>query len=45
MNFHNETSQAPYFSVLGQSVTNSCKTLQVKVVNQVVEKQAVKICL
>lgn len=45
MNFHNDTSQAPYFSVLGQSLTNSCKSLHAKVVNQLVEKQAVKICL
>lgn len=42
MNFHNETSQTLYFSMLGKSMTNTCKTFQVKGVNQVVEKQGVK---
>lgn len=45
MNFHNEINHALYFSVLGQSMTNTCKTFQVKGVNLVVEKQTVKIYL
>jgi len=39
MNFHNETGQAPSISVLGQSITNTCKIFHMKGVNQVVENR------